>query len=137
MNTERFLKYVWPFFNIINERVRHRDKFGIIKERVKLFFQWFLFWNDLWRCWKTNVPLLYPLKRSEKLRFSVFRGYRSGRLVENGLMNDLTSLRKFTGTSIYRQVYTESHNFSRKYIIEAATRMCSTKTLIIIFQNLL
>ena len=27
----------------------------------------------------TNIPLLYPLKRSENLRFSdVFRGYRSG-----------------------------------------------------------
>ena len=36
----------------------------------------------------TNVPLLYPLKTSEKLRFSdVFRGYRSGTLVENGLKN--------------------------------------------------
>ena len=34
----------------------------------------------------TNIPLLYPLKRSENLRFSdVFRGYRSGTFVENGL----------------------------------------------------
>ena len=34
----------------------------------------------------TNVPLLYPLKTSENRRFSyVFRGYRSGMLVENGL----------------------------------------------------
>ena len=34
----------------------------------------------------TNVPLLYPLKTSENLRFSdVFRGYRSGTLVKNGL----------------------------------------------------
>ena len=34
----------------------------------------------------TNVPLLYPLKTSENLRFSdVFRGYRSRALVENGL----------------------------------------------------
>ena len=33
----------------------------------------------------TNVPLLYPLKTSENLCFSdVFRGYRSGTLVENG-----------------------------------------------------
>ena len=33
-----------------------------------------------------NVPLLYPLKTSENLRFSdVFRGYRSRTLFENGL----------------------------------------------------
>ena len=32
-----------------------------------------------------NAPLLYPLKTSENRRFSdVFRGYRSGTLVENG-----------------------------------------------------
>ena len=35
----------------------------------------------------TNVPLLYPRKTSKNLSFSdVFRGYRSGTLVENGLM---------------------------------------------------
>ena len=35
----------------------------------------------------TNVPLLYPLETSEKRTFSdVFRGYRSGTLVENGLI---------------------------------------------------
>ena len=35
----------------------------------------------------TSVPLLYPLKTSENLRFSdVFRGYRSGTLVKNRLM---------------------------------------------------
>ena len=34
----------------------------------------------------TKVPLLYPLKTSENRRFlDVFRGYRSGTLVENGL----------------------------------------------------
>ena len=34
----------------------------------------------------TNVPLLYPLKTSVNQRFSgVFRSYRSGTLVENGL----------------------------------------------------
>ena len=33
----------------------------------------------------TNVSLLYPLKTSENQLFSdVFRGYRSGTLVENG-----------------------------------------------------
>ena len=36
--------------------------------------------------YSTNVPLLYPLKTSKNLGFSdVFRGYRSGTLVENGL----------------------------------------------------
>ena len=35
----------------------------------------------------TNFPLLYPLKTSEKLQFSdVFRGYRSGTLVQNGVI---------------------------------------------------
>ena len=35
----------------------------------------------------SNVPLLYPLKTSENFRFSdVFRGYRSGTLVENRLI---------------------------------------------------
>ena len=35
----------------------------------------------------TSVPLLYLLKTSENLRFSdVFRGYRSGTLVKNRLM---------------------------------------------------
>ena len=34
----------------------------------------------------TNVPLIHPLKISENFRFSdVFRGYRNGTLVENGL----------------------------------------------------
>ena len=33
-----------------------------------------------------NVPILYPLKPLENFKFSdVFRGYRSGTLVENGL----------------------------------------------------
>ena len=36
--------------------------------------------------YSTNVPLPYPLKVSENFRFSdVFKGYRSGKLVENGL----------------------------------------------------
>ena len=35
----------------------------------------------------TNVPSLYPLKTSKNRRFSEgFRGYRSGTLVENGLI---------------------------------------------------
>ena len=53
----------------------------------------------------TSVPFLYPLNTSENLRFSgVFRGFRSGALVENGLRpifqsyrNHLTKL-YMTGT---------------------------------------
>ena len=38
----------------------------------------------------TNVPLLYPLKTSENLRFSnIFSRYRSGTLVENELITNL------------------------------------------------
>ena len=34
----------------------------------------------------TNVPLPYPMKTSENRRFSdVFRGYKSGILIKNGL----------------------------------------------------
>ena len=42
--------------------------------------------NFVFNSFSTNVPLLEPLKISEKRRFSdVFRGYRSGALVEHGL----------------------------------------------------
>ena len=41
-------------------------------------------------------PLLYPLKTSENSRFSDgFREYRSGTLVENGLMKKLHFLQDF------------------------------------------
>ena len=36
-----------------------------------------------------NGLLLYLLKSSENIRFSVFRGYRSETLVENGLSSSL------------------------------------------------
>ena len=49
-----------------------------------LYFQHTL--KTLLNIFSTNVKLLYPLKTSENRRFSdVFRGYRSGTLVENGL----------------------------------------------------
>ena len=42
--------------------------------------------SDSINLFSTNVPLLYPLKASENWRFfDVFRGYRSGKFVENGL----------------------------------------------------
>ena len=59
---------------------------GIVLKQVK---------EDL-NTFSTNVPLLYPLKTLENQRFSdVFKGCRSGTLVENGLKTfkniDLTS----------------------------------------------
>ena len=50
-----------------------------LQSDLKMALNWF-------NPFSTNVPPLYPLKRSENLRFSgVFGGYRSGTLVENGL----------------------------------------------------
>ena len=41
----------------------------------------------------TNIPLLYPLKTSEILRFSdVFMGYKNRTLVENGLNTDFVQV---------------------------------------------
>ena len=46
-----------------------------------------LFDIELFNAFSTNVPLLYPLKTLENLRFSnVFSGNRNGALVENGFM---------------------------------------------------
>ena len=40
----------------------------------------------------TNAPFLFPLKTLEKRRFSsVFRGYRSGTLVENALNSSISN----------------------------------------------
>ena len=47
---------------------------------------------DLFNPFLTNVPLLYPMKTLENRRFSdVFRGYRSGTFVENGLIFNVES----------------------------------------------
>ena len=41
---------------------------------------------NIFNPFSTKVPFLYPLQISENRRFSaIFRGYRSGTLVENGL----------------------------------------------------
>ena len=58
-----------------------------------MLFNFFMDWgsnvaqvllNPFW----TNVPLLYPLTIQKNLRFSdVSRGYRSGKMVENGLIH--------------------------------------------------
>ena len=60
---------------------------------------WFLYYWDLRHerinhvnPFSSNVPLLYPQKTSENRRFSnVLRGYRSGTLVENGLIRVMFS----------------------------------------------
>ena len=53
--------------------------------------------SQTWECafnpFSTNVPLLYFLKISENVRFcEVFRVYRSGTLVENGLKSIIKPL---------------------------------------------
>ena len=50
----------------------------------------------------TNVPLLYPLKTSENLWFSdVFRGYRSGTFVKNGLITTFSQVLLIGSFSLY------------------------------------
>ena len=52
----------------------------LLVKNISAFWQYFLI-----NPFSTNVPLPYPLKTSENLRFSeVFREYRSETLVENG-----------------------------------------------------
>ena len=53
----------------------------LLVKNISAFWQYFLI-----NPFSTNVPLPYPLKTSENLWFSdIFRGYRSGTLVENRL----------------------------------------------------
>ena len=59
----------------------------------------------------TNVPLLYPLK-TENFRFSdVFRGYRSGTLVENGLTTNKTMCNAIIN-GFFTTYYGQSHKIS-------------------------
>ena len=59
----------------------------------------------------TNVPLLYPLK-TENFRFSdVFRGYRSGTLVENGLTRNKTMCNTIIN-GFFTTYYGQSHKIS-------------------------
>ena len=60
----------------------------------------------------TNVPLLYPLKTSENFRFSdVFRGYRSGTLVENGFTTNKTMCNSIIN-GFLTTYYEQSHKIS-------------------------
>ena len=61
-----------------------------VKDKVPViynFVKWFLYdWNIGLNPFSTNAPLLNPLNTPENRRFSdVFRGYRNGTLVDNGL----------------------------------------------------
>ena len=48
VHTERFLKYVWPFYNIIHERVKQRH-----------FLLWFFFYEHFNRQIRHRVPLFF------------------------------------------------------------------------------
>ena len=62
----------------------HSQICSTLVEDQTIPIRFILFFNPF----STNAPLLYPLKTSKNHRFSeVFRGYRSGTLVENGLIN--------------------------------------------------
>ena len=56
-------------------------------------------WKFLINPFSTNVPLLYPLKTSKNRRFSVFRGYTNGTLVENEL--NATLVKTYLEEKIY------------------------------------
>ena len=65
--------------------------FGIFQERF--YYQPVFCTSQILKQFSTYVPLLYPMKTSENLQFShVFKGYRSGTQVENGLSSSLVSL---------------------------------------------
>ena len=59
---------------------------GKISDKTSLLMQG----EEILTHFQPIVPLLYPLKTSEKLGYSdVFWGYKSGTLVENGLMEQI------------------------------------------------
>ena len=54
--------------------------------KIGQFFLSYIPWKSSYiNSFSTNIPLLYLMETSENRRFSVFRGYISGTLVENGL----------------------------------------------------
>ena len=61
----------------------------------------------------TNIPLLYPLKTSENVRFSdFFRGYKSGALVEYELIGLIKPLLKnCSSPEYYDQLEFHVYNF--------------------------
>ena len=84
VHSHNLSKLVFPFLNINFTR----DKSEFFMEVNLGLLNKGLYFNTF----STNVPLLYTLKTSENPRFSdVFRGYRSGKLVENGLRGVNTS----------------------------------------------
>ena len=88
----------WYFFNITESgwfwKRLPRKKLHIVlsSQFEKVTFQkyiaefWIVISNQMINPFSTNVPLLHSLKTSENRRCSdIFRGYRSGTLVENVL----------------------------------------------------
>ena len=74
-------------------------------------------WSDLTHFHLTNVPLLYPLKTSENRRFSdVFKGYRSGTLVVNGLIQKSFMKIYFVLWMVSQKFSKEDHDHVRFYL---------------------
>ena len=72
---------------------------SFFRNRVSIFQKQGL---SIFNPFSTNVPYLYPLKTSENRRFSdIFRGYRSGTLVENGLKTMSFNLTRVTRSSLF------------------------------------
>ena len=80
-----FRKYYRIYVNNNTEVKIKLTSLGFWKENKLLRVTLVKLKDIVFNPFSTNVPLLYPLKISENLRFSVFRGYRYGTLVENGL----------------------------------------------------
>ena len=83
-------------FNPITEIGLNKSFF---RNRVSIFQKQGL---SIFNPFSTSVPYQYPLKTSENRRFSdIFRGYRSGTLVENGLKTMSFNLTRVTRSSLF------------------------------------
>ena len=82
-------------------------KFSILKTKtlsIKLEYR-LLVESSKINPFSSNIPLLYPLKTSENQRFSeVFRGYRSGTFVENGLKTHYLHTKLLCQKPLLRQI---------------------------------
>ena len=83
-------------FSPITERGLNKSFF---RNRVSIFQKQ---GSSIFNPFSTSVPYLYPLKTLENRRFSdIFRGYRSGTLVENGLKTMPFNLTRVTRSSLF------------------------------------
>ena len=104
-----FITKLYAWKDICNQTVFVANIFFTIQFNPKKYPSTLQTFNPF----STNVPLLYPLKTSKNRRFSdVFRGYRSGTLVEN----DLIKLNKQPLIARFGQLYKilTIQKFSRK-----------------------